>query len=335
MPWVEDRPGALRRAESLWGDARGVLKRARDAAGPVIEAWREATATTRRMLLRRRAAWAWVPVGFAAVLDQAGASNLQFAGRLATGEPPPWVAQWTWFEPGGVLEAWSDAAAESPHQLVAYVLGFLVAVAAGMALLTGIGSIGQFLFARVAARGTPGIGSHLRGSWGLIGSLWRFRLFLFAVSFVLFIPFLITGMLWIAQAGSQGVASWSQLVVVLAPLAAAWSVVGVGFLCVNSVTRNLVVPIMEREACDCIEAWVRCLGMMQRHLAACAMFFAVRLVVLVVFAAVASVVSVMLCCLGFIPLVHHIVFAPYYLFDRALGTALVDRLEPGPAEHSP
>jgi len=299
-----------------------------DAVRVTLAALVEAAGMTRAMLLHQALLALWIPVGIVAFLDQVGAGNLQFAGRLATGDAPMWESPWTWVDPGALLSRWGEAAAESPHALVANVVITLVAVALGMALITGIGSLGQLMFMRLASTRRPVIFEHANGAWPLVRSLWAFRLTLFAVSFVLFIPFFITGMLWMAQAGGQGVDSWAQLARILVPLAAVWSVIGSIFLAINSYTRNIVVPIMDRRGCDCLEAWAEGLDLLRAHFPALAIFFAVRFVILAAFISVSSVVSFLLCCIGFIPIVHHILFVPYYLFDRSFGVELLARLEP-------
>jgi len=298
-----------------------------DAVRVTLAALVAAGAAVRGMLLHQSQLLLWIPVGFVAFLDQVGAGNLQFAGRLATGDAPPWERQWAWLDPGDLLARWVEAAAESPHSLVMSVIGTLLVVLLAMIAITGIGSLGQLMFMRLASTRRPEVWLHAAGAWPRVRSLWAFRLTLFAVSFVLFIPFFITGMLWMAQAGGQGVDSWSQLVRILGPLAAVWSVIGSAFLAINSFTRNIVVPIMDRRACDCLEAWAEGLRLLRTHLRPLALFFAVRFGILVVFAAVSSVVSFLLCCIGFIPVVHHILFVPYYLFDRSFGVELLARLD--------
>ena len=290
-------------------------------------AFSAAAKTVRGMLFHESQLLFWIPVGIVAFLDQVGAGNLQFASRLATGEAPIWEQQWAWLDPGDLLATWVEAAAESPHVLVGNVIGTLVAVAIGMAAITGIGSLGQLMFMRLASTHNPAIFANARGAWPRVRSLWAFRLALFAVSFVLFIPFFIIGMLWMAQAGGQGVDSWSQLVRIIAPLAAAWSVLGLGFVAVNSYTRNIVVPIMDRRSCDCLEAWSEGLVLLRTHTRTLFLFFLVRFLILAVFAPVSWVISYMLCCLGFFPIVHHILFVPYYLFDRSFGVELLARLD--------
>lgn len=281
----------------------------------------------RAMLLHQSQLPLWIPVGCVAFLDQVGAGNLQFASRLATGEAPIWERQWAWVDPGQLLARWVEAAAESPHVLVVNVLGTLVAVALGMAAITGIGSLGQLMFARLAATRDPAMFVHAKGAWPLVRSLWAFRLALFAVSFVLFIPFFITGMLWMAQAGGQGVESWAQLVRIIVPLAAAWSVIGVIFLAINGFTRNVVVPIMDRRACDCMEAWAEGLLLVRPHWRVLLIFFVLQLLLFAAFTTVSYVVSILTCCIGFLPVVHHILFVPYYLFDRAFGVELLARID--------
>jgi hypothetical protein len=36
----------------------------------------------------------------------------------------------------------------------------------------------------------------------------------------------------------------------------------------------------------------------------------------------------MTCCIGFLPYVHHVVFAPYYVFDRAYSLYMLESLGP-------
>jgi hypothetical protein len=305
------------------------------AVQDTVAAFVSAAEATRAVLLHQSQLILWIPVGLVAFLDQVGESNIQFASRLATGQAAPWEQQWAWVDPGDLLTTWVEAAAESPHALVGSVLGTLLLVLLAMILITGVGSIGQLMFVRLVATRRPVVLAHARGAWPLVRSLWAFRLALFAVSFILFIPFFITGMLWMAQAGGQGVESWSQLVRIVAPLAAVWSVVGSIFLAINSYTRHIVVPIMNRRDCDCLEAWAEGLDLLRLHFRPLLLFFTARLILLAAFLSISSAISIVLCCIGFYPIVHHILFVPYYFFDRAFGVDLLARLDatlahPGP-----
>ena len=299
----------------------------REAFRVTLAALGAAGGTARGMPLHRALWMLWFPAGFVAFLDQVGTGNLQFASRLAGGDEPIWERQLAWVDLGGLLSNWVEAAAESPHSLVVSVFGALLAVVLGMTLITGAGSLGQLMFVRLASTRKPAVFVHARGAWPLVRSLWLFRLALFAVSFVLFIPFFITGMLWMAQAGSEGVDSWGQLARIVGPLAAVWTFIGTAFLAINGYTRNIVVPIMDRRACECLDAWGEGLALLRVHWRPLLLFFILQMLIFAVFTAVSYVVSFMLCCIGFIPIVHHIIFVPYYLFDRSFGVELLARLD--------
>ena len=56
------------------------------------------------------------------------------------------------------------------------------------------------------------------------------------------------------------------------------------------------------------------------------MVFIVRLLYFIPFVIAAVIVGFVTCCLGFFPLVHQLIFAPLYVFDRAYTLYAIDSL---------
>jgi len=202
------------------------------------------------------------------------------------------------------------------------VLG-LIALAFGI-LCIWLGSRGQMMLIRAVATGRADLGEH----WGAVKytahSLFLFRIVFALVAFVVFAGIFGIGIAIVASAASTS----EGLLITLIPLIIGGICVGIAFAIANSILRNFVAPIMYHFNVPCTAAWSQFFGLLRGNIGALVGFFLIRIVYFMVLGFLAILVGCLTCCLGFLPVIHQTILAPFYVFDRAFSLYVLQSLGP-------
>ncbi len=292
----------------------------------VTEPIERAMGYTRRTLFQPFLFNRWLSLGviifFESLVQGGGATGVRIPGSGSHGS-------------GGAEESLSEAI----NQGVAWVTAHLIVVvpvgALVMALILGflvviawIGSRGQIMFVRAVALEDASIGENWHGARETYGSLFHFRLFLMGAALVVSaLALLFMGAVAIGLA-AQGIDSIWPYMFAMLPALLVWVPFSIGVWIVGLLLRNFVAPLMWLRTQSCADAW-REFGVIARaNKLSVALVLLLRAAYFLGFAVVSLLIGCMTCCLGFLPVLHQTLFAPFYVFDRAYTLGVLESLGP-------
>jgi hypothetical protein len=282
----------------------------------VGEALQTAIERTRTMLFEPFVFERWLLFGVVAFLDVflAGGglthSGANFSGHSGGGSQfPPNTDR--------VVEWLSQHAVQII--LIAIPL-FLIALAIHIALLY-VGCRGQVMFVRAVSMNGGQLGDHWSAVKGPAYSLFLFRIVLLGVwlGFVL----IIGAFLLIAIGVLSGTQSGGALLLILIPFGVIFLLAVFGLGLVQLMLRSFVVPIMWARDLPCMEAWRVFARIAAGNALPLIGFVALKVAYSIGFGIATMFVGCLTCCVGLLPVVHHTLFAPYYVFDRAFSLELL------------
>lgn len=206
---------------------------------------------------------------------------------------------------------------------VTLLMGALVVI-----LFTWVSSRGQLMIVRAVALGDSRIGVNWNETRPLSRSLFVFRLVVNLLGLAyLFGLALLCGLALFAVSLFSSIEA-STLIAILSPAVclgflgmAAWSVV-------NALLREFVVPLMIRFDAPCGEGW-RILRLVAKgNVPAILLYFIVRFALRLFIGMAAFLAGYFTCFIGFIPVVHQTLLAPFYVFERSFGLFVLQSLGP-------
>ena len=100
------------------------------------------------------------------------------------------------------------------------------------------------------------------------------------------------------------------------------------FALVGAMARNFVAPIMLKHGLTAREGWKRFWAVGKDHVGSIIGFFVLRIVVAIGAGIVGTIAAVCTCCLGFLPILHQTLMAPYYVFERAWTLEVLASMSP-------
>jgi len=211
------------------------------------------------------------------------------------------------------------------HLVIVVTLGlaiFAVILTIGL-VLAYLGSRGQLMFARAVAKDDAGIGSNWRAAGPRATSLFLFHVVFGLVSGVLFLLVMALAYATSHALAVAGVDDLWAYFLGLVPYIIAMVPMVLVFIVVRILVRNFVVPIMYWHNAPCLRAIGEFRGLMRGNVAALMGFLAMKFLYSIAFGVSALVIGLLTCCIGFLPVVHHALFAPFYVFDRAFSLYLL------------
>ena len=223
----------------------------------------------------------------------------------------------------GWLEHFQD------HPLLYSGVGLLLFVGALLWIIvsTWITSRGQLMFARaVLTRHTE-----IEPLWQSVGtqadSLFLFRATvkiagLLVTAFVVVVAFLFIH-LGIGRVSDNSVV----VAVAMAPFAAVAGLAAFAVTAVESLTVHFVVPVMLLRKDSCPAAWRHFIAVGRANVTGVLLFYLVHIVLIGVGGVAAVIAGIATLMIGFLPVIHHTLLAPFYVFDRALSLNLVEQSE--------
>jgi hypothetical protein len=195
-------------------------------------------------------------------------------------------------------------------------------------LLYWLGCRGQMAAIRgVAAGSVSSVGEAWSATAAAGNALFKFHLALAGIALVVFLPLLGFAALTAYPVFDSGERIESVLPVLLL-LGAVALVFIVPFVLVRAMTRSFVAPIMLLHGVGAREAWRRFWAHGRAHVGAIVLYFLLRVVVGIGAGIVGVVAGLVTCCLGFLPILHQTLMAPYYVFERAWSLEVLASLSP-------
>lgn len=196
----------------------------------------------------------------------------------------------------------------------------LIVLAIHIALLY-VGCRGQVMFVRAVALNGGKIGEHWRAVKDAAFSLFAFRLVLLAIGFVTTVVLLVFAVIVVLAQG--GIQSGEALFLTAIPFVLVFLLFVIAFGLIHLFLRSFVVPLMWAHDLTCVEAWRVFLGIASANVLPLLGYVLIRIAYGVGFAIVSMLAGCLTCCIGWLPVVHHTLFAPFYVFDRAFSMEML------------
>jgi hypothetical protein len=190
-----------------------------------------------------------------------------------------------------------------------------------------LGTRGQMMAIRGVATSNATLGELWNATAAAGTGLFKFHLVLMAIGAVVFVPLLVLAaviLIPIFQDTARIEDTWPALVAiaVVALLAC------IPFALVGAFTRNFVAPVMLKEGLGARDAWKRFWAVGKSHVGAIVLFFLLRFLVSLGAQILATIVGFVTCCIGFLPVLHQTIMAPWYVFERAWSLEALASLGP-------
>ncbi|MDF2692297.1 MAG: hypothetical protein K0S65_680 [Labilithrix sp.] len=194
-------------------------------------------------------------------------------------------------------------------------------------LLYWLGSRGQMMAIRAVATGNSDVGEAWRATQSSGGRMLKFHLALAGIAMLVFVPLLGVSAA-IALPALHDHDRFGALLPLLLPVVLLGLVAVIPILIVKSLGRNFVAPIMLKHEIGSREAWKRFWSLGRGHVGSILVFWLIGVGFSVV-AALAGILGALLtCCLGFLPVIHQTIMAPYYVFERAWTLEILASMSP-------
>jgi hypothetical protein len=296
----------------------------------VIESMGPALETAKRLLFRPFQAGTWFSLGVVFFLQsciEGGGSpawNLPRSGDHSHSGSNSNLAAL-----GRVSEPIQDLLRDGVRSELLVLFGILaIVLVIPLALLAiWLGTRGQMMAIRAVAIGESDIGRLWNATRNAAAALFRFHLALGAIMLAVCVPVL-GGIGLLAFPLSHGNASDGGIFVVRLCAFAVGLLVLLAMLVVHAMTRNFVAPLMLKYDLTARQAWQRFWRVGRGHVGPMVGFFALRLLVGAAASIAGLVAGVLTCCLGFMPVLHQTLMAPYYVFERAWSLSVLAAMSP-------
>ena len=203
-----------------------------------------------------------------------------------------------------------------PSVLLPVAIGIIVLLIPIFLVLYWLGARGQMMAIRSVAIGRADIGEAWSMTRAAGGPLFRFHLVVLALSVLVFAPLLGGGGFYGFTVYQDDPDHAEKLIPIALALVLVLFVLAIPFLILNGLARNFVAPLMLKDGTSAREAWKKFWSVGHHFIGQIALFFVLR----IVFSMLAGIVGVIggfvTCCLGFLPVLHQTLMAPYYVFER-------------------
>jgi len=214
--------------------------------------------------------------------------------------------------------------------LILLIGGGILLLIVGIGLLVSwLGSRGQMMLIRSVATGDSTIGQNWTQTKYQANSVFAFRIVLAVIGAVITIPLLGGAASIVLNLADSEESSLMPYIWGVLPILGVFVIVGIAFWVVQLLLVQFVMPLMYKDNVGCMDGWRRLRAMSRGNVGPILLFFLIRLCYGVAFGMATFLVGCLTCCIGFLPFVHHTLFAPYYVFDRAYSLYAIESLGPG------
>ena len=190
-----------------------------------------------------------------------------------------------------------------------------------------LGTRGQMMAIRSVATGQGGVGDQWNATRDAGSKLFKFHLAMMAIGLLVFVPVAGGGLL-VAMPVIKDGAAIESILPALIGLGLVALLLMIPLLLVNAMARNFVAPIMLKHGVGAREGWTRFWAVGKNHVGGLFLFYVMRVLVGLGAGIVGIVAGFLTCCLGFLPVLHQTVMAPYYVFERAWTLEVLASMSP-------
>ncbi len=212
--------------------------------------------------------------------------------------------------------------------LVVIAIVVCVTVILLVLLTLWLGTRGQMMAIRGIAVGRSDVGLLWNETRAAGNALFKFHLALSGLALLALVPALVVGAMFALSLRGQRSPSFSSFVPVLVTVIVVALLVVLPLLLVQAMLRNFVAPIMLKDGVSAREGWRRFWAVGRGHVGSIVVFFVLRILLGVGAGIVGVIASFLTCCLGFLPIVHQTLMAPYYVFERAWTLEVLASMSP-------
>lgn len=114
----------------------------------------------------------------------------------------------------------------------------------------------------------------------------------------------------------------------LAMVVVAGGVVGIVYTVVHSLLHNFVAPLMFHFDVSCMEGWRRFRELARGNVGPILLFLLLKIVYTFVYGIAVQFGCCFTCMLGVLPVVHQILFSPFFVFERAYSLYVIGSVGP-------
>lgn len=194
-------------------------------------------------------------------------------------------------------------------------------------LMWWLGSRGQMMAIRAVATGRPDFGEAWHATHGAGGRMFKFHLAVSGIALLVFVP-----LLGIGAAVTLPVIRDERHIETILPWLIALGLVAIVAMIplaiVSSLGRSFVAPIMWKHEIGAREAWRRFWSIGKNHVGPIVVFWLIGGCFAIAAGIVGLVGGFLTCCLGFLPILHQTILAPYYVFERAWTLEILASMSP-------
>jgi len=294
----------------------------------VLAAIDPAIAHTKRVLFAPFDIAKWLSLGVIIFLDVllAGGSKANFNFRFPLGDSSS--GGFTDLDPGEWIRNAEEWAFRHAGIVLAIGLAVFLLWVGLQVLFTWLGSRGQIMFIRAVALNDERIGENWRQTRTVAWSLFVFRFVLTLAGLLLSLVLLVGACLAVRQPALAYAEGIRPYVLPLIPFVIVGVLFGLLFTLINVFLRNLVAPLMFHFNLSCMDGWRALKRIVPGNVGALFGFLALKLVYSLAFGIAAGIVTLCTCCVGAIPVIHHALFSPFYVFDRSFSLLVLESLGP-------
>ena len=212
--------------------------------------------------------------------------------------------------------------------VIAIIVVVALLVAIPMIILAyWLGTRGQMMAIRSVAMGQADIGEQWNATRDAGGKLFKFQMAMGGIGLVLFLPLVGGGAVLALPTIRDGVPIENVLPALIG-LGVVLVLVMIPLFLVGAMARNFVAPIMLKHGVGAREGWKRFWAVGKNHMGGIVVFYLMRMLVGIAAGIVGIFAGIFTCCLGFLPVLHQTVMAPYYVFERAWTLEVLASMSP-------
>jgi hypothetical protein len=290
----------------------------------------EAVEQAKRLLFRPFDIAVWVSFGCVVFLEYF--SLRQVLGWMSNGFQmvgASWVPPTTGQAPAPAIVTDPQAWLREHRLEIALWAGVLVVIYLVLGtLFLYLQSRAKLMRIRITATLDARLAENWRAVGPLTGSLFLFRLVLYLIWAAAAGTLLGGAALRLLSLAEANTAAFEAYLRALAPWVVAY--LGIAFLLwiVTTLLDNFVAPLMYRFNLPVGAAWSHFRAVSRGNIGAILLFLLIRFAYHIPFPVLAFAAGCLTCFMGFLPVIHQTILAPFYAFDRAFSLALLGTLGP-------
>jgi hypothetical protein len=194
-------------------------------------------------------------------------------------------------------------------------------------LIYWLGARGQMMAIRAVAWGDGNVGMNWNQTQSSGSRFFKFHLVMAGIALAVFLPLLGVGAVLMIPAIERH-EGFDALLVPIILIAVVAFIAMIPLAIVDSLGRNFVAPIMVKHELGARDAWKRFWAVGRNHVGGIFVFFILKFLFSLLAALAGMIGGFLTCCLGFLPVLHQTLMAPWYVFERAWTLEILASMDP-------